>query len=257
MDIQDFNMDAFSLDGKVALITGGNSGLGEAMSTALAKAGARVFIVSVEEDQQCKQRLLAQGHLAHQMQADLRVAGGPKNIVQRCLDECGGLDILVNCAGINLLADVEGFDRELWDAMINVNLSAAYEMSFHALPHMREQGSGKIINICSVFSFLGGRGSPAYAASKHGLAGLTKAYCDELAGDNIQVNGIAPGYFSTKLTAQTRSDPDLNAAVLNHIPAGRWGERHDLMGAVVFLASSASNYVNGHILAVDGGYMVR
>ena len=130
-------------------------------------------------------------------------------------------------------------------------------MSLHAAKHMRARGSGKIINICSVFSYLGGRGSAAYAASKHGLAGLTKAYCDELAADNIQVNGIAPGYYATKLTEQTRSDPDKNAAVLDHIPAGRWGQREDLMGAVVFLASDASNYVNGHILSVDGGYLVR
>ena len=112
-------------------------------------------------------------------------------------------------------------------------------------------------SICSVFSFLGGVGSPAYSASKHGLAGLTKAYCDELAQHNIQVNAIAPGYFATDLTQNTRNDPDLNQAVLKHIPAQRWGQRQDLMGAVVFLASAASDYVNGHVLAVDGGYLVR
>jgi len=225
MAIQDFSLKAFSLTGKVALITGGNSGLGEAMTTALAKAGASVFIVSVEEDRQCADLLGKQGHTVRQIKADLRETGGPQSIVQQCVDDLGRLDILVNCAGINLLAEVEEFDRPLWDATLDVNLTAAFEMSYQALPHMRKQGRGKIINICSVFSFLGGRGSAAYAATKHGLAGLTKAYCDELAQDNIQVNGIAPGYFATKLTEQTRSNPETNAAVLNHIPAGRWGER--------------------------------
>ena len=140
---------------------------------------------------------------------------------------------------------------------VAVNLTAAFEMSFEAAQRMVPQRSGKIINICSVFTFLGGRRSSAYAATKHGIAGLTKAYCDELAEHNIQVNGIAPGYYATDLTAATRSDPELNEAVLDHIPAGRWGETLDLMGAVVFLASRASDYVNGHILAVDGGYLVR
>jgi len=122
---------------------------------------------------------------------------------------------------------------------------------------MIPQRSGKIINICSLFSFLGGRLSPAYAATKHGLAGFTKAYCDELAAYNIQVNGIAPGYFATALTAETRRDPERNRRVLDHIPANRWGETMDLMGAVVFLAGRASDYVNGHLLVVDGGYLVR
>jgi NAD(P)-dependent dehydrogenase (short-subunit alcohol dehydrogenase family) len=140
---------------------------------------------------------------------------------------------------------------------VAINLTAAFEMSHEAARRMIPQRSGKIINICSVFTFLGGRRSPAYAATKHGIAGLTKAYCDELAGYGIQVNGIAPGYYATELTAVTRSDPALNKGVLDHIPTGRWGERADLMGAVVFLASRASDYVNGHILAVDGGYLVR
>ena len=257
MAIQNFSLEAFSLAGKVALITGGNSGLGEAFTLALSKAGASVFVVSVEEDRACVDHLSAQGKPARQMRADLREAGVPKAAIQQCVDEFARLDILVNCAGVNLLAEVDEFGRELWDATIQVNLTAAFEMSFHAVPFMREQGGGKIINVCSVYSFLGGRGSPAYAASKHGIAGLTKAYCDELAADNIQVNGIAPGYFATKLTEQTRSNPETNTAVLEHIPAGRWGEREDLMGAVVFLASNASNYVNGHILSVDGGYLVR
>ena len=130
-------------------------------------------------------------------------------------------------------------------------------MSYEAAKRMVPQRSGKIVNVCSVFSYLGGQWSPAYAATKHGLAGLTKAYCDELAQYNIQVNGIAPGYYATEITRQTRSDPETNKRVLDHIPTGRWGEPLDLMGAVVFLASRASDYVNGHVLLVDGGYLVR
>lgn len=141
--------------------------------------------------------------------------------------------------------------------MLQLNLTAAFELSHEAAKVMIPNRSGKIINICSLFSFLGGQWSPAYAASKHGLAGLTKAYCDELAQYNIQVNGIAPGYYATDITLETRRNPVTNQRVLDHIPANRWGETADLMGTMVFLASKASDYVNGHILTVDGGYLVR
>jgi len=257
MGINNFSLDQFSLAGKVALVTGGNTGLGEALTRALATAGASVFVVSIMEDQRSVERLCQEGFDAKFMLADITQEGQPAKIVEACIAQMGGLDILVNCAGINLLADVSEFDREPWDRMISINLTAAFEMSHQTAKVMMNQGSGKIINICSVFSFLGGVGSPAYSASKHGLAGLTKAYCDELAQHNIQVNAIAPGYFATDLTQNTRNDPDLNQAVLKHIPAQRWGQRQDLMGAVVFLASAASDYVNGHVLAVDGGYLVR
>ena len=141
--------------------------------------------------------------------------------------------------------------------MIALNLTAAFELSYEASKLMIEQRSGKIINIASLFSFLGGQWSPAYAATKHGLVGFTKAYCDELAQYNVQVNAIAPGYYATAITATTRSNPETNQRVLDHIPAGRWGDAADLMGATVFLASRASDYVNGHVLVVDGGYLVR
>ena len=149
------------------------------------------------------------------------------------------------------------FGRPQWDATVAVNLTAAFEMSFEAAQRMVPQRRGKIINICSVFTFLGGRMSSAYASTKHGIAGLTKSYCDELAQHNIQVNGIAPGYYATAITAATRANPESSRRVLEHIPADRWGEPADLMGAVVFLASGASDYVNGHVLCVDGGYLVR
>ena len=178
-------------------------------------------------------------------------------MVDQCAAQLGSVDILINSAGISLLDDVESFDRAKWDPMVAVNLTAAFEMAHEATRHMIPQKSGKIINIASLFSFLGGRSSPAYAATKHGIVGFTKAYCDELAEHNIQVNAVAPGYFDTKITEATRSDPDANRRIVEHIPAGRWGEVGDLMGAVVFLAGRASDYVNGHVLVVDGGYLVR
>jgi len=152
---------------------------------------------------------------------------------------------------------VLSFTRQEWDPMVALNLTAAFEMSHEVAKDMVPRRSGKIINVCSVFSFLGGRWSPAYAATKHGIAGLTKAYCDELAPFGVQVNGIAPGYFATPLTADTRADVGASQRVVDHIPAGRWGHRQDLMGAAAFLAGRASDYVNGHILTVDGGYLVR
>ena len=191
------------------------------------------------------------------MQADITETGQPKRVIDECVERLGSVDILINSAGICPLGEVLEFGREKWDATVQVNLTAAFEMSFEAAQRMVPQRSGKIINICSMFSFLGGRLSPAYSATKHGIAGLTKAYCDELAEHNIQVNGIAPGYYATAITTNTRSNPVTNQRVLDHIPAGRWGEPEDLMGAVVFLASRASDYVNGHVLSVDGGYLVR
>jgi NAD(P)-dependent dehydrogenase (short-subunit alcohol dehydrogenase family) len=191
------------------------------------------------------------------LKSDITAPGAPAQIIDACVQRFGSLDILVNSAGICPMAEVLEFGRPQWDATVAVNLTAAFEMSYEAAKRMIPQRSGKIINICSLFSFLGGRWSSAYAATKHGIAGFTKAYCDELAMHNIQVNGIAPGYYATEITRKTRSDPVTNQRVLDHIPAERWGEPVDLMGTLVFLASRASNYVNGHVLVVDGGYLVR
>lgn len=256
--IEDFGLNFFSLAGRNAIVSGGNTGLGKAFAVALAKAGANVLVPSIlPDDGEARQLVEAEGVKYQYLQIDITADGAAEEIVDLCAKQFGSVDILVNSAGISLLADVEEFDREPWDKMLSVNLTAAFELSHHASKVMMQQGSGKIINICSMFSFLGGQQSPAYAATKHGLAGFTKAYCDELAQYNIQVNGIAPGYYATALTKQTRSNPETNQRVLEHIPAGRWGNTMDLMGAVVFLASRASDYVNGHILAVDGGYLVR
>lgn len=258
MHITDFSMDYFSLKGKTAIVTGGNSGLGRAFSLALAKAGANLFIPSLtEDDGTTKQLIEIEGSCMEFLQADITKDGVPRKIIEKCLDSFGSLDILVNSAGLNKIAEFKEFDRGKWDPMLQVNLTAAFEVSHEAAKWMMNQRQGKIINICSLFSFLGGKGSPAYAASKHGLAGLTKSFADDLADYNIQVNGISPGYFATELTKETRNNTETNQKILNHTPANRWGEPADLMGAVVFLSSQAANYVNGHILAVDGGYLVR
>ena len=258
MDLNDFSLDFFSLKDKTALVTGGNSGLGLAFATALAKAGANLFIPSVlPDDGPALEEIRQLGVEAAFLQVDLTRDGAPKEVMDSCVDRFGGLDILVNNAGICRLNGVLEFGRQDWDPMIQINLTSAFELSHEAAKIMIPKKSGKIINICSLFSFLGGLSSPAYAATKHALAGFTKAYADELGRYNIQVNGIAPGYYATELTTATRSDPEKNQRVLDHIPAGRWGQTIDLMGAAVFLASRASDYVNGHILVVDGGYLVR
>ncbi|MFI6096122.1 SDR family oxidoreductase [Lentzea sp. NPDC051213] len=254
----DFGLDLFSLKGKNAIVTGGNTGLGQAFALGLAAAGADVFVPSLVADDGETQRLVeSHGQRFAGMTADITASGACASVVDTCVEQLGSVDIVVNSAGISLLDDVETFDRSKWDPMIAVNLTAAFELAHEATRFMIPQRSGKIINIASLFSFLGGRQSPAYAATKHGIAGFTKAYCDELAQHNIQVNALAPGYFATKITEATRADPATNQRVLDHIPAGRWGEASDLMGAVVFLACRASDYVNGHTLVVDGGYLVR
>ncbi len=259
MGIKDFAIDFFSLEGKNAVVTGGNTGLGRTFALALAAAGANLFIPSIREDDGTTRKMIeTEGVKMEFMLQDITEPGAAKRVVESCVDTFGSLDILVNSAGLSKnIRDVLAFGRCEWDAMLNVNLTAPFELSYETAKVMIPQRRGKIINICSMYSFLGGQWSPAYASTKHGLVGFTKAYCDELAQYNIQVNGIAPGYFATDLTLDTRNDYESNKRVIDHIPADRWGEPLDLMGATVFLASRASDYVNGHILVVDGGYLVR
>ena len=258
MKIGDFGMHLFSLEGKNAIVTGGNTGLGRAFSVALATAGASVLVAGLAEDDGTTARLIeTQGRRMAFLKADITQPDVPGKVVRNCVEKLGSVDILVNSAGICLLADVEDFGRDQWNPMVSVNLTAAFELAHEASRFMIAQGSGKIINIASLFSILGGRGSPAYAATKAGIAGFTKAYCDELGKHNIQVNAIAPGYFATAITEAARSDAAAGRRIVEHIPAGRWGEAGDLMGATVFLASRAADYVSGHVLVVDGGYLVR
>lgn len=258
LNMNDFSMDFFSLKGKNAIVTGGNSGLGQAFALALAKAGANIFAFAFVDDDGTTKKLIEDCGVKYTfMQGDLTEDGMCDKVAEKCVETYGSIDILVNCAGICKIADVLDFGRAEWDPMIAINLTGAFDLSHAVAKYMIPQKSGKIINICSLFSFLGCQLSPVYVATKHGIAGLTKAYCDELGQYNIQVNGIAPGYFKTKAAEYSANDPVRSQRIVDHTPANRWGEVHDLMGAVVFLASEASQFVNGHILAVDGDYLVR
>lgn len=258
MEITDFSLDLFSLAGKNAIVTGGNTGLGQAFSVALAAAGANVYAPSITDDAGATAALLppAGGNIKV-VHADITAPGETARIVHGCVETFGSVDILVNSAGICLIDDVESFDRSKWDPMIAINLTAAFDLGHEAARVMIAQRSGKIINIASLFSFLGGQQSPAYSATKAGIVGFTKAYCDELGQHGVQVNALAPGYIETRLTQGSRSDLKVNRRIIEHIPAGRWGAPADLMGALVFLASRASDYVSGHVVVVDGGYLVR
>ena len=258
MEITDFTTDLFRLDGKVAIVTGGTTGLGQSFTLALAAAGADVFVPGLDDDEGATAALVeARGRKMEFMAADLAAPGVPQQIVDRCLERFGAVDILVNSAGICLLDDVESFGREKWDPMIAVNLTAAFELGHAVASQMIARGAGKIVNIASLFSFLGGLSSPAYAATKAGIVGYTKAYCDELGQHNVQVNALAPGYIRTAITEASRADPEINRRIVEHIPAARWGDPVDLMGALVFLCSRAADYISGHVLVVDGGYLVR
>lgn len=259
MNITDFNLDFFSLKGKNAIVTGGNGGLGQAFSLALAKGGANVMVTSLADDDGSTKKLIEDAGVEFKfVQSDITADGECKRVVEDCVNTWGSIDILINCAGISInVQDVTKYTRKEWDKMVSVNLTAAFEMIHESCKYMIKQESGKIINIASLYSFLGGQWSPAYASTKHGIVGLTKAMCDELAQWNIQVNAIAPGYYATPLTAMTRADEKRNAEILAHIPANRWGFTADLMGATVFLSSAASDYVNGTTLTVDGGYLMR
>ena len=252
--------ELFELKDKVAIITGGGRWLGAQMAEGFAQAGASLVLCSRKAAacEDTAQRLSSEyGIKAIALGCDVTNQADVKNVVQTAVDTFRKIDILVNNSGATWGAPVQDMPLDAWNKVMNVNVTGTFLMSQEAGKHMIQQKSGKIINTCSLFSYLGGQWSPAYAATKHGLAGFTKAYCDELAQFNIQVNGIAPGYFATDVTKDTRANPESNQRVLDHIPANRWGNIVDLMGTVVFLASDASNYVNGSLVNVDGGYLVR
>jgi len=258
MSLEDFSLDYFKLTDKVAIVTGGNSGLGQGYAVALAKAGADLFIVTHNNNWEETRALIEKtGRKVHFFQADLAERETLKQIVDECLDVYGKIDILVNNAGTIRRTPLLDYKPEDWDAVMDINLNAVYFLSQEVARVMVQQESGKIINIGSMLSFQGGKFIPPYTASKHGVAGLTKAFANELGQYNVQINAIAPGYIATANTAPIREDEQRNAEILSRIPAGRWASPSDLMGVVVFLASKASEYMNGHILAVDGGWLAR
>ncbi|QWP75291.1 2-dehydro-3-deoxy-D-gluconate 5-dehydrogenase KduD [Lysobacter sp. K5869] len=247
----------FSLHGRVALVTGANRGLGQAIALALARAGADVALVASGDSNETAALVQALGRRALVLRADLSSLDPIENVVADTERGLGGLDILVNNAGVIRRADALDFSEQDWDEVMNVNLKSAFFLAQAAGRRMVANGRGKIINIASMLSFQGGIRVPSYTASKSGLAGITRLLANEWAGKGVNVNAIAPGYMSTDNTAQLRADEGRNREILARIPAGRWGTPDDLGGAAVFLAGRASDYVNGAILPVDGGWLAR
>jgi 2-deoxy-D-gluconate 3-dehydrogenase len=251
-------LDQFKLDGKVALVTGAAAGLGQAIALALAEAGADVACHGNTRSPEATCDAIDQiGRRAFAVTGDLSKSGTPQALLEATVGKFGRLDILVNNAGTIRRAPAVDYSEEDWATVIQVNLSAVFRLSQLAGRQMIAQAKGKIINIASLLSFQGGITVPAYAASKGGVAQLTKALANEWAGKGINVNAIAPGYMRTSNTAPLQQDETRNRQILERIPAGRWGEPSDLAGAAVFLASAASDYINGEVLVVDGGWMGR
>jgi 2-deoxy-D-gluconate 3-dehydrogenase len=252
-------LDKFKLDGKTALVTGASVGLGQAMALALAEAGASVVAhchFDGEADETCA-AIEALGRPTSFVFGDMSDKDVPRRLVDEVIGKFGRIDILVNNAGMIRRAPAVDFSEEDWSTVLEVNLSSVFRLSQAAGKRMIEQGAGKIVNIASLLSFQGGITVPAYTASKSGVAGLTKALANEWAKHNVNVNAIAPGYMATNNTAALRADETRNRQILERIPAGRWGEASDLAGAGVFLSSAASDYLQGHLLVVDGGWMAR
>ena len=253
-------LNGFSLEGKVALVTGSQRGLGEGIALALAEAGADVAGHYFRTNGTVGEKIAAMGRRYKGFSLDLVSAerGDLNWLIEAVVREFGRIDILVNNAGIIRRAPAIEFDSRDWHDVLNINLNALFFLSQAAARAFEAQGDGgKIVNIASLLSYQGGITVPAYTAAKHGVAGLTKALANEWAGRGINVNAIAPGYMETDNTEALRNNPERNAAILARIPAGRWGESADLAGAAVFLASAASNYVNGIMLPVDGGWLAR
>ncbi|MEO0972212.1 MAG: 2-dehydro-3-deoxy-D-gluconate 5-dehydrogenase KduD [Pseudomonadota bacterium] len=249
----------FRLDGKVAVVTGANTGLGQAMAVALASAGARIALVGRSTPQDTERMIReAGGEATATVMADLSTAKVAPEVIQHCEQALGPVDILVNNAGIIRREDALAFSEDDWDDVLATNLKVPFFLAQAAAKSMiRDERGGKIINVASLLSLQGGIRVASYTASKSGLAGLTRLLANEWAGVGINVNAIVPGYFATNNTAALRADEKRNRQILERIPAGRWGNPDDLGGAAVFLASPASNYVHGTLLPVDGGWMAR
>ncbi len=250
-------LNKFSLDGKVAMITGCEQGLGMGMAIGLAQAGADIFGVGIGDMSAVKAEVEKAGRKFSSIKANLIQQDKIDEIVETCLKEMGHIDILVNNAGIIRREDSINFSEKDWDDVININLKTVFFLCQRAAKEFIKQGKGKIINIASMLSFQGGIRVPSYTASKSGIKGITMLMANEWAKYNINVNAIAPGYMATDNTANLRADENRSSEILARIPAGRWGTPDDVAGAAVFLASEASDYVNGFTLAVDGGWLAR
>lgn len=247
----------FSLEGKTALVTGARTGIGQAVAAGFAGAGADLILLGHRDSMAETEELVASaGRSCSKVLADLSEPDRIDGVVEEILLE-SRVDILVNNAGTIARSPAAEYPREDWATVMDTNLNSMFFLTQRVAGPMLERGEGKVINIASLLSFQGGVNVPAYAASKHGVAGLTKALANEWAPRGVQVNAIAPGYIATNNTEALREDPDRSAQILGRIPAGRWGRPEDISGAAVFLASHAADYVSGHVLAVDGGWMAR
>jgi 2-deoxy-D-gluconate 3-dehydrogenase len=251
-------LDSFQLEGKVAIVTGCDTGLGQGMACALAQAGADVVGVNVTAPSDTQKRIEALGRGFLDLRANLADISCIEGLIAQARAFRGHVDILVNNAGIIRREDAIKFSEKDWDDVIDINLKSVFFFSQAAARQFLAQGTGgKIINVASMLSFQGGVRVPSYTASKSGVMGITRLMANEWAGHGINVNAIAPGYMATNNTAALRADEKRNEAILERIPAGRWGTPDDLGGPVVFLASQASNYINGYTVAVDGGWLAR
>lgn len=250
-------LQAFDLTGKVALVTGANTGLGQGIALALAEAGADIAAAGIVPADETGDKVRALGRKFVNIDANLMSIEPCARIVSETVSGLGGLDILVNNAGLIRRADAVEFSEKDWDDVMNVNIKGAFFMAQAAGKHMIDKGYGKIINIASMLSFQGGIRVPSYTASKSGIAGITRLLANEWGVKGININAIAPGYMATDNTAQLRADEDRSKAILDRIPAARWGVPADLGGTAVFLAAAASDYVNGAIIPVDGGWLAR
>lgn len=251
-------LNQFSLSGKVALVTGCSSGLGEGMALGLAEAGADIAGVYNQGQPELQETIETMGRQFLGIQADLTSIDPIDQIVQQAVDYFGHIDILVNNAGLLRREKALDFSEKDWDDVMNVNLKSLFFLSQSVARQFVEQGTGgKIINIASMLSFQGGILVPSYTASKSGVMGLTRLMACEWAPHNINTNAIAPGYMRTRVTQPLQDDPVRNKQIMDRIPQGRWGTPDDLKGTAVFLASDASNYINGYTLAVDGGWLAR
>ncbi|MCP8615167.1 SDR family oxidoreductase [Bifidobacterium asteroides] len=255
----DFSLQSFALTGKVVVITGGASGLGEYYTQAVTQVGADVMVVSSTEKNWDKIRefVQAQGRRLVLLKQDITQEGAADKVVETAMKEFGRIDVLINNAGMQRRHPLDEFPDEDWRAVIDLNLNALYYLSHAVAKVMIKQRSGKIINIGSMQSYRAGKYIFPYAASKHAVMGLTRAYADALAPYNVQVNGIAPGYIDTPMTKALQEDPVRSVEIRDHIPAGRWGQPSELKGAMVFLCSKASDYMTGVMIPVDGGYLLR
>jgi 2-dehydro-3-deoxy-D-gluconate 5-dehydrogenase len=251
-------LDSFKLTGKNALVTGSSRGMGAAIAVALAEAGANVALHASQSVPADVAQQVANTGVRHvALTADLTQPDRAPDLIEQAIAALGSIDILINNAGITRRSPAVDYSATDWDDVIAANLTSVFRLCQCAARPMLERGAGKIVNIASLLSFQGGITVPAYAAAKGGVAQLTKALANEWAARGVQVNAIAPGYMATELTQALQSDATRSRQILERIPAGRWGSPHDVAGAAVFLASPASDYINGHILAVDGGWLAR